>query len=192
MKPVEATFNESEDGFTPTVEGTYPAHITTFESREYNQSKVFNLSFTIAEEVGKLDVPKLAKDGNGGWIQAVNSDGTPQTVNAGHMAGNMYRIDKGVWLTPNPTKGEGWKNRRYKEFFENIGVTFPQDDEGNVTLGEIEKDDVIGLPCLVELRETSFTNSEGKKRTAMKVTDVYPWGDGQKLSEDEIAEDVPF
>jgi len=192
MKEVEATFNESEDGFTPVVEGTYPAHITSFDSREYNGSKVFNMSYTIADEVSKLDIPKLVKDSNGGYVQSYSTDGAPSTVNAGFMSGNMYRIDKGVWLTPNPAKGEGWKNRRYKEFFENLGVQFPTDDSGNTTLGEIEESDVLGVPCLVELRETSFTNSEGKERKAMKVTNVFPWKEGQKLSKDELDSEVPF
>ena len=178
MKEVEATFNESEDGFTPVVEGTYPAHITSFDSREYNGSKVFNMSYTIADEVSKLDIPKLVKDSNGGYVQSYSTDGAPSTVNAGFMSGNMYRIDKGVWLTPNPAKGEGWKNRRYKEFFENLGVQFPTDDSGNTTLGEIE--------------ESSFTNSEGKERKAMKVTNVFPWKEGQKLSKDELDSEVPF
>ena len=192
MKEIEATFNESEDGFTPVVEGTYPAHITSFDTREYNGSTVYNLSFTVDGEVEKLDVPKLVKDSNGGYAQAVDPNGKPLTVNAGFMSGNMYRIDKGVWLTPNPSQGEGWKNRRYKEFFENLGVSFPSDKEGNVTLGEIEKEDVIGLPCLVELRETSFTNSEGQQRSAMKVTNVFPWSDGSRLSKDEVDTEVPF
>ena len=160
MKEVEATFNEAEDGVTPVVEGTYPAHITSFDSREYNGSKVFNMSYTIADEVSKLDIPKLVKDSNGGYIQAYSSNGDPSTVNAGYMSGNMYRIDKGVWLTPNPAQGEGWKNRRYKEFFENLGVKFPKDDSGNTTLGEVEEEDVLGVPCLVELRETSFTKDD--------------------------------
>lgn len=192
MKPVEATFNDATDGFTPVVEGTYPAHITTFDTKEFNGSKVYNLSFTVAEEVTKLDVPKLAKDSNGGYTQTYNEKGEPSTVNAGFMAGNMYRVDKGVWLTPNPAEGEGWKNRRYKEFFENLGVSFPTDDNGSTTLAEVEKDDVIGLPCLVELKETSFTNSEGNERKAMKVTNVFPWQEGQKLSVDELESDVPF
>jgi hypothetical protein len=192
MKPVEATFNESTDGFTPVVEGTYPAHITTFDTKEFNESKVYNLSFTIADEVGKLDVPKLAKDSNGGYVQTYDKEGNPSTINAGYMAGNMYRVDKGVWLTPNPNEGEGWKNRRYKEFFESLGVEFPLDSEGSTKLAEVEKDDVIGFPCLIELRETSFTNSEGMERKAMKVINVFPWQEGQKLSVEELESDVPF
>ena len=192
MKTTEATFNEEQDGFSPIVEGTYPANITSFESRSYNESIVFNLNFTVADEVKKLDVPKLVKDSNGGFVQSVNSEGNPATINASYMAGNQYKLDKGIWLTPKPAQGEGWKNRRYKEFFESLGVEFPKDDNDNTILGEIEEKDVLGVPCLIELRETMFTNKEGQERKAMKVTNAFPWPEGQKLSKEELEEEVPF
>lgn len=192
MKKVDATYNENTDGFTPVAEGTYPAHVSGFESNEYQGSQVFNLTFTVAEEASKLEIPKLAKDNNGNYVPTTNGNGEPATVNASFVAGNSYRVDKGVWLTPNPDEGEGWKNRRYKEFFEGLGIEFPTDKEGNTTLAEVEEDDVLGFPCLIELRESTFTNSEGKERTSLKVTNVHSWDDGTRLSAEELSSDVPF
>lgn len=85
------------------------------------------------------------------------------------------------------------ENRRYKEFFEGLGVKFPSNDNGDTTLAEVEEKDVIGFPCLIELKETSFTNSEGKERTSLKVTNVHKWDDGDRLSEEEVeVDDLPF
>jgi hypothetical protein len=187
MKKVDATYNEKDDGFVPVAEGTYPSHVSKFESNEYNGSVVFNLTFKVAEEANKLEIPKLTKDNNGNYVP------TGDTVSAAFVTGKTYRVDKGVWLTPNPAEGEGWKNKRYKEFFENLGVDFPSDKEGNVGLGEVEETDVIGLPCLIELRETSFTNKDGETKTSLKVTNVHPWDDGERLSEEEVeTDDLPF
>ena len=36
MKEVKATYNEKDDGFVPVAEGTYPAHVSKFESNEYS------------------------------------------------------------------------------------------------------------------------------------------------------------
>ena len=186
MKEVDAVYNETKDGFTPVAEATYPAHVSKFESNEYNGSTVFNLSFRVADEASKLEIPKLTKTADGKY------EPTGDTINAAFVAGNEYRVDKGVWLTPNPAEGDGWKNRRYKEFFEGMDVKFPSDNSGNTVLGEVEEADVLGFPCLVELRETSFTNKEGEERTSLKVTSVHPWDDGKKMDTAELDTDVPF
>ena len=187
MKEVDAIYNEKDNDFTPVAEATYPAHVSKFQSSEYNGSTVFNLTFRVADEASKLEVPKLTKDNNGNYVP------TGETISAAYVTGREYRVDKGVWLTPSPKEGEGWKNKRYKEFFEGINVKFPSDKEGNVVLGEVEESDVIGFPCLIELRETSFTNKDGEKKTSLKVTNVHPWDDGDKLSLEEVeADDLPF
>jgi len=59
-------------------------------------------------------------------------------------------------------------------------------------LGEIEEEDVLGLPCLGALKTDKFTNSQGEEVSVLKVMQVFPWADGTKLSEDELGDDVPF
>ena len=190
MKEIEATFDEATDGFLPIAEGTYPAHCSSFDTNEWKSSKIFNLEFTIADEAGNLQVSKLRSDGNGGFVQEIDGDGKSVTVSASYMVGKKFK-NNGVWLTPKPASGESWKNRRYKEFFEALGVDFPSSN-GKVSLAEVEESDVIGLPCLVDIKQQQFKNSEGESRTAMKVTSVFPWADGKRLSADELSSDVPF
>jgi hypothetical protein len=191
MKNIDATFDEAVDGFSPVAEGTYPAHCSEFGVNDWKDSKIFNLTFTIATEAKTLNIPKLASDGNGGFVQQVDSDNKPITVAGDYMVGKKFK-NNGVWLTPKPKAGESWKNRRYKEFFEALGVDFPSEG-GKVALAEVEESDVVGLPCLVDVKQQSFKNKEGEERTAMKVTSVFPWNDGTRLSMDELSsDDVPF
>ena len=191
MKTLEnTTFNESTDAYQPIVAGTYPAHVTSFESREINDSIVFNLTFKLADKVGEMEVPVYSQV-DGEYIASMDEKGNTITRKATHLVGKEIR-STGVWLTPSPKEGEGWKNRKYKEFFESIGVGFPADASGNINLGEVEEDDVLGFPCLAKVGEQSFTNKEGEEKTTMRVFVTYPWNGGQKLSADEIGDDVPF
>jgi len=184
------TYNESTDAFQPIVAGTYPAHITQFESRQINDSIVFNLTFKLADKVGEMEVPVYANI-DGKYVATLDENKEPVTRKATHLVGKEIR-SAGVWLTPNPKEGEGWKNRKYKEFFENVGITFDVDDKGNIALGEIEEEDVLGFPCLARVGEQRFTNKEGEEKTTMRVFSTFPWNGGQKLSADEIGDDVPF
>ena len=190
MKNVEATFDEARDGFQPVAEGTYPAHCSSFGFNDWKDSKIFNLEFTIADEAENLKVSKLKSDGTGGFVQDVDEDGKPVTISAIYMVGKKFK-NNGVWLTPKPAKGESWKNRRYKEFFESLGVDFPSEN-GRISLAEVEEHDVLGLPCLVNIKQQTFKNKDGEERTAMKVSSVFPWADGKRLSADELSSDVPF
>ena len=184
------TFNESTDAFQPIVAGTYPAHVTSFESRDINDSVVFNMTFKLADKVGEMEVP-VYRTVNGKYEITTDEDNNEVTRKATHLIGKEVR-SSGVRLNPNPKDGEGWKNRKYKEFFESLGVNFPIDDNGNIQLGQVEEEDVLGLPCLAKVGEQEFTNKEGEKKSTMRVFTAYPWTGGQKLSDDELGADVPF
>ena len=189
MKEVEATFNESEDGFTPVVEGTYPAHITSFDSREYNGNRVFNFQFQVADEVSKLNLPKMISDGNGWYVTATDDKGDVVTQPGKPFAGRKF-YSKGIWFTPDPVKEERWKNRTYKDFCENLGVIFRTDGD-NTILDEVEESDVIGKPCLAKVVTNEYEKDGETKRT-MQVGSVTTWKDGVVLSADELDSDVPF
>ncbi len=75
---------------------------------------------------------------------------------------------------------------------QSMGVKFDVNDDGQVTLAEVEEDDVMGLPALVSLSEEEYTNRNGEAKTSFKVVNVDKWEDGQRLSVDEIDDEAPF
>jgi|TARA_Y100000296_G_scaffold71498_1_gene87039 hypothetical protein len=189
----KATFNETTDGYTYVPAGSYPMHIVDYDvyTMKDGNSMVFNLKFRIADEVKKLEVEKIVKNGDGQMTTVDDEEGNPIRVSAKFLAGKEYQ-NKGVWLTANPAEGEGWKNRAYKTFCENLGIEFPKDEDGNIQLMQIEEEDVIGLPCLGNLQSVTFENDAGEEISIMKVVEVFPWASGQKLPAEEIGEEVPF
>ena len=153
MKPIKATFDETTDGASPIMPGTYPAHVTALTTRSFDSgSTVFNLTFKVADDVSKSKVIKQQKNGNNAWEPVLDDKGEAIEISAAYMSGKTFYAN-GVWLTPNPEKGEGWKNRKYLEAFENLGIDFPRDDKGVVSLAQVEDDDVLGRPALVRLSE---------------------------------------
>jgi len=186
------TYDEATDGASPVMPGTYPAHVVGMTSRTFDSgSIVFNLTFRIAEEVSNMNIVKQVKNGSGAYETVVDSDNNPVEVSAAYMKGKTY-FAQGVWLTPDPGKGQGWKNRKYKETCENLGISFNVNKEGVVILGEVEEEDIVGAPALVRLNEQEYTNRNGEQRTSFRVDNILPWKDGSKLSADELTDDVPF
>ena len=194
IKLENTVFDESKDGLVPIVSGTYPAHVQGFDSRDIEtkngSQKVFNVTFQIADEANKVKVNKVASDGNGGLNTVTDDNGNPVVIDAGYLVGKRFN-STGIWLTPQPPEGQGWRNRRYKDFFSSLGVVFPQDEKGRTMLAEVEEDDVSGQPCLIKIDKEEY-EKDGEKRTAWKVFNAYPWKDGQKLSSEEVSSDVPF
>jgi hypothetical protein len=198
MKDLENTvFDESVDGYTPVVPGVYPAHVvdlTTKDSRNdgtkfANDSVVFNITFSLADECKKLKVKKMAKNGSD-WNEVLDADGNSIDVPGDYLVGKKFN-SKGVWLTPSPAPGDGWKNRAYKEMFENLGAQFKEVD-GKVKLGFVEKEDIIGMPCLVTLGEEEYVAADGTTKYSTKAFNCHVWNDGARLSEAEVGEDLPF
>ena len=190
----KTTFNEATDGYTPVVPGTYPAHVREMEVREFEDSgrKLFKVTFVVADEVKQLTVNKMERKEDGNGLSAVlDADGKNIEVSANYLAGKTF-YSKGIWLTPSPEQGQGWRNRNYKEFFENLGIEWSTNKKGDAILGEVEEDDVIGVPCLVKVVEEHY-EKDGEQRTALKVARTQVWSEGAKISKDEIqASDIPF
>ena len=190
----DTVFDEATDGLISITPGTYPAHVQAFDSRaietKMGSQKVFNVTFQVADEVKSLKVERVSSNSNGELEAIVDEKGNPVEISAEYLSGKRFN-STGIWLTPQPPKGEGWRNRRYKEFFSNLGVIFPTDGNGKTMLAEVEESDVVGYPCLVKVDREEY-EKDGETRYEWKVFNVYPWKDGQKLNSDELGADVPF
>ncbi len=191
----DTTYNEARDGMIPIVSGIYPAHVCGLEAKELQtkagEQTVFNITFLIADEVANTKVAKMVKNGNGEFHQDNHKDGQPKTISAVFMKGKKFS-STGIWLTPSPEEGHGWKNRKYKEFFENLGVVFPTDKNSNTLLAIVEEEDIIGYPCFIKLNKEEY-QKDGETRSVWKVFDAFQWSDGVKLASDEVTgDDLPF
>lgn len=191
MKTLEGTtLGKGDDKSLPIIPGTYPAHATKCDIKEWNDSFVYNMTFTVADEVKKVQIDKMTVE-NGELVKVLDADGNPVKISASYLSKKEFRSN-GVWLTPNPNDDEKWKNRKYKQFFESMGVVFDADKDGNTVLAQVEEDDILGLPCLIKIAREEYTAKDGATRQAWKVFQVYPWQNGNKLDPDEINSDVPF
>ena len=189
------TYNEERDGIVPIVAGVYPAHVAGLEAKDLEtkagEQTVFNVTFLVADEVAETSVPKMVKNGNGELHQGKNEDGSPAEVSGAFMKGKRFS-STGIWLTPSPAEGQNWKNRKYKEFFEHLGVQFPTDKDGNTQLAIVEEEDVIGHPCFIKISKEEYVK-DGEARFVWKVFDAFHWSDGVTLKPDEVAAaDLPF
>jgi hypothetical protein len=180
-------FDEVLDGFVNIPEGTYPAHLTTLEVFDTKTGgKRFKSTFKLAEETGELTINKVTKQ-DAEFINVLGDDGEPITINGSVISGKL--ITGTSFVTPNPAEGEGWKNRKYIDFFSNMGVQFP-DVDGKTKVMEIEESDVIGLPVRVKVGPHTWEGADGTN-VMMQVVKTYPWFDGVKLDPSEL-EDLPF
>ena len=136
MKKLEdTTFDSAVDGgFIPVPAGVYPAHVSEVLINTFDDSgkSVFNLTFKAADEVKDLKVPKLISDGDGGYVQEVKSSGDLATVDGSFIVGKSFRLDKGMWLTPNPEQGKGWQNKTYVNYCQVLNVQFPETKDGKL------------------------------------------------------------
>ena len=190
MKEFDATFNSELDQPQQPVPGKYPSHVSGFEAVLLpSGAKVFNIDFTLAEEcknMTKKQTVQLSKSVSG---DVLDDNGNPKEMSLAFMAGKQYR-SAGVFLTPKLPPNERWKNKKYTEFFSNMGVKFNTNDDGVIQLQEVEESDVIGLPAIADVQIYKYTTKDGTKRTTLRVMNVFPWNDGtKKIKEDN---DVPF
>jgi len=181
-------FDEAIDGFVNIPEGTYPAHLTSLEVFDTKTGgKRFKSTFKLAEENGNLTINKVTKQ-DAEFVNVVDDSGEPVQISGNTIVGKL--INGTTFVTPNPAQGEGWKNRKYIDFFGNMGVEFPE-VEGKVKVMEIEESDVVGLPALVKVGPHTWENADGTN-VMMQVDTVYPWNDGQRLDLAELDSDIPF
>ena len=190
MKEFDATFDSKNDQPKQPIPGKYPSHVSGFQVVLLpSGAKVFNIDFTLAEECKKMtkkETVQLSKSVSG---DVLGDDGNPKEISLAFMSGKQYR-SAGVFLTSNLPEGQRWKNKKYTEFFSNMGVKFPVNKDGIVQLQEVEESDIIGLPAISDVQVYKYTTKDGTQRSTMRVMNVFPWDDGTKKIQEDI--DVPF
>ena len=199
MKEIGATYDPTKNPFTPIEPGFYPAHVTGFGTREVKtkvgDAIVVNMTYEVAEEAGKLvqilyemEGYNYKLDDNGDRVVVLNGDGKSKTTQCKHLVGKKFRDNGTFVFTGSESSG---RNRRYFDLLSTLGVDLKEDSNGEFPLSLLEEEDVIGVPVLAKLGSEEY-EKDGEKRTAWKVFNVQQWNDGQRLSKEEIEDDLPF
>ena len=199
MKDLDATYDPTKNPFTPIEPGFYPAHVTGFGTREVKtkvgDAIVVNMTYEVAEEAGKLvqilyemEGYNYKLDNNGDRVPVLNGDGKSKTTKCKHLVGKKFRDNGTFVFTGSESSG---RNRRYFDLLSTLGVDLKEDSNGEFPLSLLEEEDVIGVPVLAKLGSEEY-EKDGEKRTAWKVFNVQQWNDGQRLSKEEIEDDLPF
>ena len=199
MKDLDATYDPTKNPFTPIEPGFYPAHVTGFGTREVKtkvgDAIVVNMTYEVAEEAGKLvqilyemEGYNYKLDDNGDRVVVLNGDGKSKTTQCKHLVGKKFRDNGTFVFTGSESSG---RNRIYFYLLSTLGVDLKEDSNGEFPLSLLEEEDVIGVPVLAKLGSEEY-EKDGEKRTAWKVFNVQQWNDGQRLSKEEIEDDLPF
>jgi len=199
MKEIDATYDPTKNPFTPIEPGFYQAHVVGYGTREVKtkvgDAIVVNLTYQIADEAGELTQILYEMDGfeyktdkNRERIAVLNEKGQSKTAKCKHLVGKRFRDNGTFVFTGNESSG---RNRRYFDLLSTLGVNLKEDSNGNFPLSLLEEDDVIGVPVLAKLGSEEY-EKDGEKRTAWKVFNITEWFDGERISKEEVEDDLPF
>jgi len=170
-------YDPSESGNRPRLLlGTFPAHLIEWkEGQEHNGSIPFNPTFKIATEAEGLT-----------GIDLNNGD----TVDAKCCIGQTVK-GKGIWLDPNPTKENRWRNKGYVEFSEALQfklpeVEDPEDKEKKLkNLVKLDEYEILGRPIMITI-EKEMDKRPGKEGNFFpKVFYVSAWDNGKMMEEEK-------
>tara|TARA_R110001592_G_scaffold71013_4_gene217276 strand:+ start:1893 stop:2522 length:630 start_codon:yes stop_codon:yes gene_type:complete len=207
-KEIDVLFDENDvPEFIPTEEGTYPSHVIALTTKEVmtraGEAIIVNMTYQLADECADLKQPIFEMDGynyrtdvRGDKIPIVDEAGIHKEVECKHLPGKKY-YDNGFFVFTDTSSAN--KNSRYFKLLESLGMQL-EIVEGKKKLVLIESEDVIGLPVNITLEKHSYVTRDTKdlpvdqqeKRTTLKAKEVVLWEDGEKLSQDEVDDDVPF
>jgi len=178
---------EEDQAISP---GVYRAHCSKFEAgtSKDKSSHVYNLSFKIAKESEKLKIPRVEVDELTGKMIILEDD----IISAKALVGRVIR-GQGVWYTPRPERGQSWRNRGYIQNCNVLGINFEEDAEGKMLLAQIEEEDVIGKPLLINIAEVEYQNKANETRYTVNVVSIEPWAEGKTLTKEQLKQDdLPF
>ena len=201
------TFSPKKQSFVPFEEGTYPAHIKSLETKERmtmaSEAIIVNMSYEIHEDAAnqeqylyEMDGYNYRKDVNNNKIPMVDEDGNHLKTNCTQIVGRTF-YDNGFFIFTATESAN--KNSRYFKLLEGLGIEL-EESNGMKKLVLIEEEDVIGLPVHVTLATHSYITSDTKDlppdqqvtRTLLKAKEIVLWEDGEKLSQEDMDDDVRF
>jgi len=199
--------SEAVTAFVPVEEGTYPAHITSLSTKEVmtraGEAIIVNMSYTIADEAADLTQPLYEMDGykhrtdvNGNKIPILDDEGNQMETKCTHLPSRNY-YDNGFFVFT--TSESANKNSRYFKLLEGLGIEL-EENNGKKKLVLVEEEDVIGIPVNIKLETHSYVPRDMKdlpveqqeKKFVLKAKEITLWKGGEKLSQDEMDDDVPF
>ncbi len=208
MKDIGAEYDPSKNPFTPLEPGNYPAHIVGYGTREVQTKAgpaiVINLTYQVAEEASKLiqmcwemDGYDYRTDNNGERIPIANGKGKQKSIKCNHLVGRKFK-DNGTFVFTN-SESSG-KNKRYFDLLDTLDVELQENKDGVTPLSLLEEEDVIGKPVFAKVGSETYITSETKnlpegeqeKRTAWKVFSIHTWSEGERMSQDDLEDPLPF
>jgi len=199
MKDVDAQFDSSKVSVM-IEEGVYPAHakwnrITEDKATKVGIADIFGLKYKIAQEADKM-VQKCYERGDNGNFRIENGKRIPVIVDGKHLEISCEQFvgrelySNGLFLYKG-AEGSG-RNKQYTEFLDAIGVELEEieiDGHKVKQLMAIEESDVTGKAVFVRV---AYKENTKTKTFYPTVVDVLKWEGGTNLSEDEMADDLPF
>jgi len=168
--------------------GIFKGNVLDVDTKKLNSgSYLIVLTAKVSKENKELPLSKMKYDPE---TEKVILDTEADKVSGESIIGRTYQSN-GIFVTPSPAPGEGWRNRRYVNIFESLGVKFAKMDNGKTKLALVESKDVIGLPGMFNLTVETYNRKDGTVGKSTRITDVMTWADAKRLSEEDM-EDVPF
>ena len=200
--------SNKKEAFVPVEEGTYFAHISELSTKEMNTKAgpaiIVNMGYTLDDKCATLDQPqyemvgyKHRLDVNGKKIPVVDSETNEQVmIPCTHLPGKKF-YDNGFFIFTNNESAN--KNSKYFKLLDSLGIEL-QEVNGMKKLVLVEEEDVIGLPVQITLETHTYVTRDTKdlphdqqeKRSLLKANEVTLWEGGERISQEELDDDVPF
>jgi hypothetical protein len=178
----EAYYDPAADFSGVMPEGTYKAYATELTLKEdlVVRSKyladVYEVTFEIADENSEYSYDRDGK-----------------TVSGKAFVGKKLR-SKGFFRfkKPNPDtypnlEENSGSNKSYMELVESFGVELEEDKEGRFFLPSVDESDIVGVPVIIDVYHSKWTDNDGNERTTPRAGSIFKW-DGQKRR----LKDFPF
>jgi hypothetical protein len=190
MSSVDSVLNSSSEAYYDPAadfsgvmpEGTYKAYATELIVKEdlvvkgKYLSDVYEVTLEIADENSEYTYEQDGKEVSGKAFvgKKIKSKG-------------FFRFKKPDPSTHPDLEENSGSNKSYKELVESFGVKTEEDAEGRFFLPSVNESDIVGVPVIIEVYHSKWTDNDGNERTTPRAGSIYKW-DGKKRR----LSDLPF